>query len=86
QMPMNIKARRKINPTADCLQDLERFEEIVQTCYQRVGQSKGYLLGEFSIVDVFYAPVIFRLKTYAPYFRYCVIRIDFGLYGDCIKS
>jgi glutathione S-transferase len=25
------------------------------------------LLGEFSIVDVFYAPVIFRLKTYAPY-------------------
>ena len=67
QMPMNIKARRKISPTADCLQDLERFEAIVQTCYQRIGQSKGYLLGEFSIVDVFYTPVIFRLKTYAPY-------------------
>ena len=25
------------------------------------------MLGEFSIVDVFYAPVIFRLKTYASY-------------------
>lgn len=65
EMPMNIRAKRKIIPSAACLADLQRFELIVQTCYQRNGQNRGYLLGEFSIIDVFYAPIIFRLNTYA---------------------
>jgi len=29
-----------------------------------VGQNQGYLLGEFSIADAFFAPVVVRLRGY----------------------
>ena len=64
EMPMNIRARRKITPSKPCLSDLARFEAIVTEGFKQNG-SEGYLLGEFSVADVFFAPIIFRLSTYA---------------------
>ena len=64
EMPMNIRARRHIAPSAPCLSDLARFEAIVTEGFKQNG-SESYLLGEFSIADVFFAPIIFRLITYA---------------------
>ena len=64
EMPMNIRASRHIAPSALCLSDLARFEAIVTEGFKQNG-SEGYLLGEFSVADVFFAPIIFRLITYA---------------------
>lgn len=64
EMPMNIRAKRNITPSPACLADLQRFEQIVADCDKRFG-NQGYLLGEFSVADVFFAPIIFRLNTYA---------------------
>ena len=64
EMPMNIRARRKIVPSEQCLRDLARFEAIIAQGFQENG-CEGYLLGEFSVADVFFAPIIFRLLTYA---------------------
>ncbi|MFW2178181.1 MULTISPECIES: glutathione S-transferase family protein [unclassified Moraxella] len=64
EMPMNIRAKRKITPSQDCLKDLTRFEAIVSEGFGLNGET-GFLLGEFSVADVFFAPVIFRLHTYA---------------------
>lgn len=64
EMPMNIRATRKITPSQNCLKDLARFEAIVAESSELSGET-GYLLGEFSVADVFFAPIIFRLNTYA---------------------
>lgn len=64
EMPMNIRAKRKITPSQDCLNDLARFENTIAECFVLNG-SDGYLLGGFSVADVFFAPIIFRLATYA---------------------
>lgn len=64
EMPMNIRAKRKITPSQACLTDLARFEKIVAEGLRLNGES-GYLLGDFSVADVFFAPIVFRLTTYA---------------------
>ena len=49
--------------------DIARIEQIFAQCLQNRAKNNGlakeYLFGEFSIADAFFAPVIFRLKTYA---------------------
>lgn len=63
EMPMNIHAKRSITPSHACLADIARFEAIVAEGFTR-HQGK-YLLDEFSVADVFFAPIIFRLISYA---------------------
>ncbi len=65
EMPMNIRAKRRISPSDACLHDLARFEAIIDAAVADAGDfANSYLLGEFSVADVFFAPVMFRLNTY----------------------
>jgi len=64
EMPMNIRATAKIQPSTACLADIARIERIFADCLQ--GRSEdSYLFGHFTAADVFFAPVVLRLQTYA---------------------
>ncbi|WP_367109759.1 glutathione S-transferase family protein [uncultured Psychrobacter sp.] len=64
EMPMNIRATAKINPSRACLADIARIEDIFADCLD--GRSKdSYLFGKFTAADAFFAPVVLRLQTYA---------------------
>ncbi len=67
EMPMNIRATRKITPSQDCLKDIARINQIFSEYRAKFKHEGDYLLGEFGIVDSFYAPVVFRFATYASY-------------------
>jgi glutathione S-transferase len=63
-MAMNIKASLPgRGRTADAQADIGRVCEIWEECLSRFGHH-GFLFGEFSIADAFYAPVVMRFKTY----------------------
>ena len=62
-MPMNIRATAKIQPSDACLTDIARIEEIFADCLE--GRSEdSYLFGQFTAADAFFAPVVLRLQTY----------------------
>jgi glutathione S-transferase len=63
-MPMDIKGNytgRGRSPATQA--DIGRISEIWEECLSRFGCS-GFLFGEFSIADAFFAPVVCRFKTY----------------------
>jgi glutathione S-transferase len=63
-MSMNIKASLPgRGRTADAQADIGRICEIWEDCLSRFGH-RGFLFGDFSIADAFYAPVVMRFKTY----------------------
>ena len=59
-LPMNIRARRRVPFSDAVLRDVRRINEI-----WAAAPSGGWLCGEFSIADCFYAPVAMRFLTYA---------------------
>ena len=64
EMPMNIRASAKIEPSKACLADIARIEAIFADCLK--GRSAdSYLFGVFTAADAFFAPVVLRLQTYA---------------------
>ncbi len=64
EMPMNIRATARIEPSATCLKDIARIEQIFEECLAgRAADS--YLFGNFTVADAFFAPVVLRLQTYA---------------------
>lgn len=63
-MPMNIRASypgkgRSVGAQAD----IGRISEIWEDCLAEAGPH-GFLFGQFSIADAFYAPVVMRFQTY----------------------
>ena len=65
-MSMNIRARRPgQGRTPECLADIGRIVAIWTTCRTRYGADGAFLLGDFSIADAMYAPVVLRFQTYA---------------------
>lgn len=64
EMPMNIRARRKVTPTALCRGDIARIDQIWAEQMAEFQDKGGWLFGEFSIADVMYAPVALRFQTY----------------------
>ncbi|WP_228139027.1 MULTISPECIES: glutathione S-transferase family protein [unclassified Psychrobacter] len=64
EMPMNIRAMAKIQPSNACLNDIARIETIFEDCLKERSKD-SYLLGSFTAADAFFAPVILRLQTYA---------------------
>ena len=64
EMPMNIRATARIEPSATCLTDIARIEQIFAECLADL-PADSYLFGNFTIADAFFAPVILRLQTYA---------------------
>ena len=64
EMPMNIRAKAKIQPSAACLKDIARIESIFADCLKNRPKD-SYLFGAFTAADAFFAPVVLRLQTYA---------------------
>ncbi len=64
EMPMNIRAKAKIQPSNACLNDIARIETIFEDCLKERSKD-SYLFGHFTAADAFFAPVILRLQTYA---------------------
>jgi glutathione S-transferase len=68
--PMNIEAAlpevgaRLLSEHADLRADLARMTALWQDALDTSGGP--FLFGEFSIADAFFAPVVMRLRTYAP--------------------
>lgn len=62
-MPMNIRATARIQPSAACLTDIARIEEIFADCLKNRSKD-SYLFGQFTAADAFFAPVVLRLQTY----------------------
>ena len=64
-MTMCIKERVDVRPWSPGLAtDIARVAEIWSGARQRFGKDGPYLMGAFSLADVFYAPVAFRFRTY----------------------
>ncbi|MGP4848755.1 hypothetical protein ACTXGQ_31980, partial [Marinobacter sp. 1Y8] len=64
EMPMNIRATAKIQPSDACLADIARIEDIFADCL-KTRSADSFLFGDFTASDVFFAPVVLRLQTYA---------------------
>jgi glutathione S-transferase len=68
EMPMNCRAnQRSLNITSACRRDIDQVEALWAECMAtaaQMGQHQGYLLGDFSIADAFFAPVVVRLRGY----------------------
>lgn len=68
ELPQNIRVRHPIAPdvlTESCRRQIARIEEIWTDCRSTFGKSGDWLFGEFSIADVYYAPVALRFLSYS---------------------
>ena len=65
EMTMCIRERVDVRPWSEGLAaNIARVNEIWNDTRRRFGRAGPYLMGEFSLADVFYAPVAFRFQTY----------------------
>ncbi|WP_070964426.1 glutathione S-transferase family protein [Vibrio sonorensis] len=62
ELPMNIRARRKVELSEGALKDIARIDAI--WAEQMSLYPDGWLFGEWSIADAMYAPVALRCLTY----------------------
>ena len=62
---MNIRATARITPSERCLNDLVQIEDVFERCLSQYDDEQGYLFGNFTVANAFYAPVVLRLQTYA---------------------
>lgn len=60
ELPMNIRAKRRVTLSTAAKADLGRIDDIWSAHHQQ----SGWLFETFSIVDAFFAPVALRLPTY----------------------
>lgn len=64
QMPMNIRARRRVPMTPELQADITRIETSWTRARQRHAASGPWLFGAYCIADAMYAPVALRFATY----------------------
>ena len=64
ELPMNIRAKRRVEPSAAARADIARVTSIWESCRERYAQDGPFLFGRFSVADAMYAPVAFRFATY----------------------
>ncbi|MEM6890696.1 MAG: glutathione S-transferase [Pseudomonadota bacterium] len=55
---------RGFEPTEKVMHDLERIETLWTSAWNLAGSSKGWLLGDYSLADVFFAPFAARVLGY----------------------
>jgi glutathione S-transferase len=60
ELPMNIRAKRRVSLSEAAKSDLARIDAI----WSAHNTKSGYLFESFSIADAFFAPVVLRLPTY----------------------
>jgi glutathione S-transferase len=67
RMPMCVRRSFPVTPDADVAKDIARIEAMWTAARRRAKQRTDagpYLFGEFTIVDAYFAPVVFRFRTY----------------------
>jgi len=62
ELPMNIRARRKVKLSEGAIKDIARIDAIWSE--QQELYPDGWLFGNWSIADAMYAPVALRFETY----------------------
>jgi glutathione S-transferase len=64
-MTMCVRERVDVRPWSDALQrEVARVESLWGESRRRFGAGGDFLLGGFSLADVFYGPVAYRFRTY----------------------
>ena len=62
EMPMNLRAQRKVELSAEAINEVSQLQNLLA---QLLTSSDGpWLFGQFSIADCMFIPVILRFKTY----------------------
>lgn len=78
QFPMNIRLRRKKEPTAEADAEIARLVAMWAEHRMRHSRHGPYLFGAFCIADAFFAPVATRFVTYG-------IKVD-GAAGEYMRT
>lgn len=63
-LPMNCRASRIVELTDQAKIDIQRVDDIWSEYVEKDNKGELRLFGSFSIADCFFAPVVFRFKTY----------------------
>ena len=61
---MDIRHKHSIELSDAAAGDIQRICELWTQARDISGNRDGWLYGEFSVADAFFAPVVFRLATY----------------------
>lgn len=64
ELPMNIRHRRAVRLSDDAKAQVQRLIDILDSARARHRSQGKWLFGDFSIADVFFAPVALRFVTY----------------------
>jgi len=64
EIPMNIRAKRKVVLTNQAQEEIRRIESIWSEQHLQFKELGGWLFGQWSIADAMFAPVALRLGTY----------------------
>ena len=65
ELPMNIRRTfEDFSYSEAATANIARILEIWQTCRSRYGTGGSFLFGAFSAADAFYAPVVWRFRSY----------------------
>lgn len=63
--PMDVRAVKPgFNVPDDAQKDIERIVSIWESCRRQFAKEGQFLFGSFTMADAFYAPVVWRFKTY----------------------
>ena len=64
EMPMNCRAKRRVELSDKAKKEIATLDTLWSGLRTKNAQNGDYLFGEFSLADVFFAPVVFRFSTY----------------------
>ena len=64
EMPMNCRARRHVELSDQAKKEVATLDALWSRLRAENAQNGDYLFGKFSLADAFFAPVMFRFKTY----------------------
>ncbi|KDM91686.1 glutathione S-transferase family protein [Photobacterium galatheae] len=64
EMPMNCRAKRRVELSDAAKKDIARVDQIWCEQMALYGDQGGWLFGEWSIADCMFAPVVLRFITY----------------------
>lgn len=64
QLPMNCRARRRLELTSEVLHECQRVDQLWSDARKKYQSTGDYLFGEYSLADCMYAPMVMRFRTY----------------------
>lgn len=64
EMPMNCRARKRLQVSAAAEAECRRVEQLFAEARARFAGGGEYLFGQFSVADCMYAPLVMRFMTY----------------------